>query len=380
MVNMSTMVNTNDISEDVGTDQLLIYSDSYFLPETVPHIPLLYPFWGNDSEDLTNPHSRRYNQYAKMGAHLFQLAPIESAQLAILPFDWSCTLTHPSALALANQLATQAQQQGIPLAVFYLDDSTHPVELENARIFRTSADRSTSGPHEIVIPAWSEDFVEYYCNGQIPIREKSGQPIVGYCGYGSLVQSKTVKDDLRLRLGAMPGVSSLAAKVGFNLVKHPLPWLYGSRVRSQALYILAKSRAITCNFVLHDVMHHTEKLTHSGREQFVNNMINSDYILCTRGSGNFSYRLYETLSCGRIPVFVNTDCMMPFEQWIDWKRYCVWVEDDELPYIGDLIREFHDRLTPQQFQDLQRECRKLWLDWLSPQGFFTNFHRYFQAS
>ncbi len=372
------MGNVNDVLKKRITNELRIYSGADHLPKGLPHTALLYAFWGNNAEDVSNPNSRRYDQYTKIGSRLFQLSPIETAQLALLPFDGSNVKTDSPAFELAEQLATDAAKHDIPLVVFYLDDATSSLELDNTRIFRTSANRSTIGKNEIVIPAWSEDFVEYYCQGQVPIRDKSSKPIIGYCGYGSLVKSKTIKDDIRLRLGAIPGLDSLTSKVGFNLVKHPLPWLYGSRVRSQALFNLSRSRNVTCNFILHDIMHHTEKLTHAGREQFVNNLINSDYILCTRGSGNFSYRLYETLSCGRIPVFVNTDCILPFEQWIDWKRYCVWVEEDELPYLGERIREFHDRLTSQQFHDLQIACRNLWIEWLSPQGFFANFHRYFR--
>jgi hypothetical protein len=38
------------------------------------------------------------------------------------------------------------------------------------------------------------------------------------------------------------------------------------------------------------------------RREYVENMFGSDYVLCTRGSGNFSIRFYETLSSGRIRV------------------------------------------------------------------------------
>jgi Exostosin family len=360
----------------VASKQLRIYADRAYLPNRLPHIALLYAFWGQNAEDQSNPHNQRYEHYAQTGSNLFELAPIEAAQLAILPFDWSNIAAHPSAFDLAQQLAQAAAQQGISLAIFYLDDATTPVELDNTIVFRTSVDRSTRRPNDVVIPAWSEDFVEYYCQGQLPIRSKSSQPVVGYCGYGSLVKSSGIKDAVRLQLGAIPGVAALASQVGIELVKHSLPWLYGSRVRSQALCILSKSKQIQCNFRLHDVMHHTEKLTLSSRQQFVDNMFSSDYILCTRGSGNFSYRLYETLSCGRIPVFVNTDCALPFAQWIDWKRYCVWVDEVDLPHLGQRIREFHASLTPQQFQERQLECRNLWLEWLSPQAFFSNLYRY----
>jgi hypothetical protein len=365
-----------DTKQKVLTKQLNFYSDPSYLPQGVSHIPLLYPFWGRNSEDLANPMNRRFDHYVD-GKPLFGLTTIEEAHLALLPFDWSAIAEHPQALAIAESMSDIAASHNIPLAVFYLNDSTAPVNLNHSLVFRTSLNRSIQQPNEVVIPAWSEDFVENYCHGNLPIRSKSAQPTVGYCGYGSLVKSTNIKDSLRLRLGAIPNLARLMSKVGIELVKHPLPWLYGSRVRSQALFILSTSREVQCNFQIHDRMHHTEKLTLNQRQQFVENMLSSDYILCTRGSGNFSYRFYETLCCGRIPVFVNTDCELPFEKWIDWKRYCVWVEDKDLPYLGERIREFHDRLSPKQFQELQQDCRKLWLEWLSPQGFFTNFHRYF---
>jgi len=373
------MINVYSVKETRASRQLHIHSDQNYLPNTLPHIAFLYAFWGRNSEDISNPNSCRYDQYAETGSLLFKISQIEDADLALLPFNWSHIAAHPGALEIAKQLSQKAAQQNILLAVFYLDDATTPVELDNTLVFRTSVNRSTRQQNEVVIPAWSEDFVEHYCQGQVQLRTKSTQPIVGYCGYTSLVKPRNaLAHRLRLQLGAIPGAASLAAKAGINLVKHRLPWLYGSRIRSQALFILAKSQDVQCNFLIRDLLHHTEKLTLSQREQFVENMLNSDYILCTRGGGNFSYRLYETLSCGRIPVLINTDCELPFEGWIDWKQYCVWVEEEDLPHIGTRIREFHDRLTAQQFQDLQMKCRNLWLEWLSPQGFFTNFHRYFE--
>ena len=81
--------------------------------------------------------------------------------------------------------------------------------------------------------------------------------------------------------------------------------------------------------------------------------------------GNFSHRLYETFICGRIPIFVNTDCVLPFDglthsPGIDWKRYMVWCEESEVHAIGDIVADFHARLTPEAFLELQRDGRRLW--------------------
>ena len=104
-------------------------------------------------------------------------------------------------------------------------------------------------------------------------------------------------------------------------------------------------------------------------------MKDSDYIICVRGGGNFSARFYETLAMGRIPIFINTDCILPFDNLIDWKRYCVWVEKKELRNIGEKITTFHQSLSNEEFQKLQAECRIIWEQYLSREGEMSKLER-----
>ena len=114
------------------------------------------------------------------------------------------------------------------------------------------------------------------------------------------------------------------------------------------------------------------------RDEYVRNMLDSDYVLCVRGIGNFSYRLYETLSMGRIPVFVDTDCVLPLEFDVDWREHCVWVDESEIDQIGDRVLEFHESVDDDEFEERQHACRDLWAKRISPQGFFASFHRHFE--
>ena len=89
-------------------------------------------------------------------------------------------------------------------------------------------------------------------------------------------------------------------------------------------------------------------------------------MLCLRGAGNCSDRFYETLAMGSVPLFVNTDSQLPFDDAIDWRRHVVWVEQEELPQIGEKLAEFHSSLSEEQFLQLQQDNRKLWEDYLRP--------------
>lgn len=182
------------------------------------------------------------------------------------------------------------------------------------------------------------------------------------------------------KLGVIPGLARCASRLGVRLVTD-----HALRARAEALEAVSRSRAVRANFILRDAWFNgafaggrvNRPLMEQSRRQYVENMFGSDYVLCTRGGGNYSIRFYETLCSGRIPIFVNTDCVLPFGELIDWKQYCVWVEEREVPRLADRVAEFHESLSPAEFKERQRACRRLWEEWLSPYGFFKNLRRYF---
>jgi len=71
---------------------------------------------------------------------------------------------------------------------------------------------------------------------------------------------------------------------------------------------------------------------------------------------------------GRIPVFVNTDCKLPFADEVNWKGHVVWVEADEIHNIGTIVSEFHKTLSEDNFIKLQQRNRRLWENKLQLKG------------
>lgn len=68
--------------------------------------------------------------------------------------------------------------------------------------------------------------------------------------------------------------------------------------------------------------------------------------------------------------------MLPFEEFINWHRYVVWVEHAEVDRIGEIVCDFHSSLSPGDFEELQYECRKIWMQRLSVKGYYTHFRQY----
>jgi hypothetical protein len=83
------------------------------------------------------------------------------------------------------------------------------------------------------------------------------------------------------------------------------------------------------------------------------------------------------MSAGRIPVFVNTDCVLPFASAIDWRSLVVWVEADALSGIADAILEFDQSRTDAELVAARQVLKSLWSDRMTRSGFFRHFGEHF---
>ncbi|MCC5648594.1 glycosyltransferase family 47 protein [Nostoc sp. XA013] len=364
--------------------KLNIYSDKNYLSNGIRAVPMLYPFWKEFIPNQKYPWNRIHHNYIEVGNSLFNMTSLKEADLAIMPANWRAIRgeswrdkVNKQAQDISMQFAEKVANNGKELVVFFAGDCcAEKVPIKNATIIRPAVYRSQKRQKDIIIPALVEDYVKEYLGGLISIRQKSAKPVVGFCG---LAQPDSW--DLKLKAFTYHGLMlSKSLKLGVSPYK-------GKILRNQAMRILADSPSlVNTNFIITEGSQSVYLTTQDPdkrqktRAEFVKNMVESDYNLCCRGSANYSIRLYETLSCGRIPVFIDTDCVLPYDSVIDWKKYCVWIDEKEIPYIAEKVAEFHSNISDKEFIDLQHECRKLWKNWLSSEGFFTNFHLHFQAN
>jgi hypothetical protein len=108
----------------------------------------------------------------------------------------------------------------------------------------------------------------------------------------------------------------------------------------------------------------------NAKKIYFQNMHQSHYILCFRGWGNFSLRLYETLSAGRIPVIISSDNNLPFTQKINWNLFPV-IDNKNINHIAEYISDFHASISEENFTDLQLKARDIWEEFITYQGFMS---------
>ncbi len=343
---------------------LAIYTGRDFFPfELPPPVPMLIPWRQTHGHSPAVPSI--FDDYRRVAHTIFSDVPLADAAVGVLPFSWKYTLHHPDLRRRAVEFARALDGAGKRVIIFFDSDSVERVDVPNAIVFRTSCYRSQRGPAEFGMPGWGQ-----CAEHPLGVRHKD-TPVVGFCGYAPPLEiplsRRKIKEAVRWAL-VRTGVDALA-----NV--HP-----GYYTRVEAIRSCRRTAGLAKNFLIRTEASFVVGQDGWGtgalkgeaafRSAFMGNMLNSDYILCTRGLGNYSFRLYEALSCGRIPVLIDTDCLLPFYDNPGWRSAIVWIDQADVASTGERIMEFHAALSPAEFLQRQETARELWARWLAPVAFF----------
>jgi hypothetical protein len=95
-------------------------------------------------------------------------------------------------------------------------------------------------------------------------------------------------------------------------------------------------------------------------DDLIENYLTSEFCFCPRGNGNFSIRFYETLYYGRIPVIIDSDIMLPFENLIEWNKYIVISKT-----IEELPEKIYNFWLNNDICEAQLNCKKLYNEYFS---------------
>ncbi len=208
----------------------------------------------------------------------------------------------------------------------------------------------------------SDHFQRLFHKKTIIPSAKKELPIVGFCGHASLSNIKRGKE-----------IAKCVLENSKRFIKNPFrtdyePLFASAFQRACLLKLFERAQNINCNFIYRENYRagaKTEQSLEQTTKEYYKNIKNSDYIICLRGAGNFSVRFYETLMMGKIPIFVNTDCLLPFDDKINWKKHVVWVEWHERKHIAKIVANFHSNISNEAFIRMQIDNRNLWKNTLS---------------
>ena len=252
-------------------------------------------------------------------------------------------------------------------------DGDHQILYNHPRcvFLKYSSYRSKLNLNEFILSGdVKHDLLIEFFNGDLITRRKKESPLIGFDGIATYPP---------FRLGGL--IFKNLTEILIHYLKNrqyiPNPALPSLLKRKQILHQLEEIRGIDTNFNIRDSFAFgTVGGNKRARTEYINNIIHSDYTFCYRGAANYSLRFYETLCLGRIPLFIDTDCKLPFEDQINWQDVCIWVDSNNLSRIGDIVMDFHHSMNDNQFIERQVYCRELWIKYLSKEGFYNQFQKY----
>ena len=322
--------------------------------------------------DRTNEERKQvYGEWVE----LFEYEPdITKADLCLLTYYWNYYVDHNRVFEAESEVRA-AKAAGKPMVVFHGGAFPANVPFEDVILFESAGYRSTPGlRYHSAQPSYIDDYLHTYCGGNLNLREKREVPVIGFCGQASNSPFETAYRNFRLkerqkqyRQGKLKWepppfeTTSFRSRVLKSFEKPGLKTNYLARKKYKA----GKSKTMTPDS--------QEKL------DFVSNILESDYTVCMRGGGNFSVRFYETLCLGRIPIFIDSDCLLPFQDEIDYKAIFPWIDINDLPHAAEIVLDFHKKLSSEEFIALQKMCRYLWGEHMMPDGFYKDFVKKMQS-
>ena len=259
-------------------------------------------------------------------------------------------------------LIKEYQHWNKPIYTWAVGDYTLNVPEGNFILFRQSGYQSYRRNNEHACPVIIRDPLDYLNLPNIKILPKEQKPKISFCG---LAERNWIEGNWWAMKNSMVKMVNSIRKPYLGL-SHPIS---GTGLRRKVLKLLSSSNEVRTNFLIRSSSDVRKNNSKRYRLEFWENMLESPYILCVRGAGNYSARFYEALSIGRIPVFINTDCILPLDDQINWKNHCLWVEGESCDIIVDKLNSFHQNLSKYEFEKLQILNRQLWLNKLTFGGF-----------
>ncbi len=262
-------------------------------------------------------HESRFSEALSLGENYVEYSNIEDCDYVVLPYKWD--KTNPN----NNKIINEAKEHNKKVLIFHIDDSDENIDVDNSYVFRTSFYRSKQKDYERGFPCFKDDIFK----GSI-IEEP--ELSIGFCG-----QVIT-----KLRKETINNLKNSDIKTDFIIRNIAWPGIERGKTKEQVV------------------------------KEFYENMDKNVFNLCIRGGGNFSYRLYETMMMGRIPILIDSDIVLPFNNVIDWNSHTVFAENDE--HLSEKIKDFY---KTKDLVEVQKNNRKIWEEYLSPLGVIKNLHK-----
>lgn len=296
---------------------------------------------------------------------------IKDADIAMFPIEFSNALINfkPE----VDQFISLAKKYTTPIWVYTGGDYAYSLEDKSIYNFRLGGFKSKLNKRSFILPSFINDPYDKNLNESFKPLPKSDYPKIGFVGHANnsfLKYISEYKNYLKINLARIRGKKNTDYQSFFP----------SSHQRFFCLERFKNNTKIISNFILRKKYRagaKTQKETQETTKEFFQNLFENPYTFCMRGGGNFSVRFYETLATGRIPVVLDTDCLLPLDNNIDWHNHALIINYKDRENVDEILLEFHKNISKHKFIEIQNNNRLLWKNKLERISYFKQIHDIF---
>ena len=332
------------------------------VPNPLEDAPLALPFW---SRFPGAKGSIMYDKHLPPNFFETSVSYVEAAEAQAIVLPNTFAMADEKVRAYVAAYADMGEKLGIPVFVFSFGDLNDLVPFDpRVYVFRQSVYRSTMRAQDIVVPTITEDNAKE----GIVLHQKQSVPIVSFCGQGDYQTiTQQVKYHIKVWRWKMASI--------FNPILRAR--IIGVYWRKKMMRACERSNMVKTFFIVRKSFsgaHRTIELDPAqARREYLDSIINSDFVLAPKGDGNYSNRFLKTLCMGRIPVVPDTDIVLPLEGHIDYEKIMVRVPMNNIQDTPKLVREWYDARSEVEWQAAQHKAREVFATKLRFDSFFDYF-------
>lgn len=336
----------------------------YIEQQGIPDLLMSLVFWPNFRFEISPKRLLLREIMAQYKTPFFEVvSDISAADFVAVPFEYFDALTHAPEYLERVYARAQAARKKV-LLFDYSDYVDRKIRIpEHAILFRVSVYRHHKKQNELVMPYFVEDFGARY---DFAPKEKGESCVVGYCG-----QSQFGNAVKRFRAQVKQFLRSCALRLSFDA--EPAVHARGIFWRRRALDALARDGIHTA-FIERSFYSLHRFGVPSGpqdiRREYAENLRTCDLALCVRGDSNASQRFYETFSACRIPLFLDTDCVLPLEEIIRYDEVLLRIPSREIETLAARVSMWWSEQTSDMFLAKETKARGIYEKYLRIDRYF----------
>lgn len=344
---------------------LKIYFDSKLIIDW-NYISFLSPILWNPTNHIWWEDEDQIKAWTKKWIKLIKLSTsIKDSDVVFFPIYFKLEY-----FDLVKKKSEEAQKYNKKLVVFYTSDIEDYIDISDNILWLKRSINKFWPKNEYSLPAFPEDLKNKY-KKIILNKEKVSVWYTWYSNYYNL-KSFIFYNLLQIWrfIFSNKFIKKFLLKIKnekyYHLLTNLWIWKY---VRWKSIKYLKKSKNIKFNYIERRWWLYLDA-PETIKKQYIENIVNSNFSLVARWNWNYSFRLYEVLSLWKIPVFIDTNSKLPFEDEIDYKNIFIWVPFNDIKNIEKYINDFLIA-NKWNLNNIQKEIRKIYEEFFLMENYYT---------